>query len=340
MTNEHQNPVEAGKKPRAQMRLPQGSYIQADDWMEYLGYEQYCWWLKFHSWVNRQKDRVTENHIPYTLEDIYKNRFKISKTTFYRKIKVLWEVGLIEFREFEESERKSQKPINIVVYEYPFNDARYEYLPLEKRRDWDKDYISAGKTAGKKGGKPKKEPVDKPVDKPVNNSNVDNVDNVDNHGFKNETVEEMDGFKNETVDGFKNETVTVSKMKPNHCTNNLITSTNNYNHISNNLSQSEIDLIQELLKEFNFNAGERKRTIELIISKGIYDISKQDIIQVAKRMATRVDIINRPVYFVNGLEMNAENNENTWGKRSSTSGKHNSNNLKPKELPFYNWLEK
>lgn len=332
MTNEHQNPVEAGKKPRAQNRLPQGSYIQADDWMEYLGYEQYCWWLKFHSWVNRQKDRVTENHIPYTLEDIYKNRFKISKTTFYRKIKVLWEVGLIDFREFEESERKSQKPINIIVYEYPYNDARYEYLPLEKRRDWDKDYISAGKTAGKKGGKPKKEPVDKPV----NNSPVSNVDNVDNHGFKNETVEKKDGFKIETVDGFKNETVTVSEMKPNHCSNNLITSTNNYNHLTNNsfLSLPVIQSIENILKKFNFKEGEIKDIIELISNRKIKGITCEEITSQAEYMSSRLDIVARPIYFVNGLERRIAEK---WGVISGPN--RPARIAVPKNLPFYNWLE-
>ena len=163
----------------------------------------------------------------------------------------MWETGLIDFREFKESERKSQKPVNIIVYEYPFNDAQYEYLPLEKRRDWDKDYKSEGKTAGKKGGAPKKEKAQKPVDNPVDNSLVSNVDNVDNHGFNSETVEEKDGFNSETVHGFNSETVTVSNMRPNHYSNKLLINTNNPNHNTNNLflSQAEKDLIQEQLKK-------------------------------------------------------------------------------------------
>lgn len=341
MTNENQNPVEAGKKPRAQMRLPQGSYIQAMQWMDFLGYEQYCWWLKLHTHVNRRKDQVCENHIPYTLESLYKDYFKVSKATFYRKIKILWEVGLIDFREYEESERKSQKPKNIIVYEYPFNDARYEYLELEKRRDWDKDYKSESKTAGKKGVEVQKqakkeeenhglnsETVEKtvdnkpnPVDNPVDNSNVDNVDNVDNHGLNSETVH-----------GLNSETVTVSNMRPNHYSNKLLINTNNPNHNTNNLflSQTEKDLIQEQLKKFDFTAGERETVIELINYRQI-PVSKENIIEQAKYMLNRPDIRNRPLYFVNGLEMNI-------------SREYEINKSEPEQptndpLPFYNWLE-
>ena len=53
-----------------------------------------------------------EQHIPYTLESVFE-KLGVSQTTFYRKIKVLWECGLIEIVEFGRSERKSQKPKNI-----------------------------------------------------------------------------------------------------------------------------------------------------------------------------------------------------------------------------------
>jgi hypothetical protein len=336
MTNEIFKP---GEKPRAQNRLPQGSYIQADQWMDYLGYEQYCWWLKFHTWVNRRPDRVYEQHIPYTLESVFK-KLGVSQTTFYRKIKVLWESGLIEIIEFGPSERKTQKPKNIIVYEYPFNDAQYEYLPLEKRRDWVKDYASESVLSGIRGGIKKKKmnppkserveestnpPVDNPpisVDNPVDNPPVDNVDNF-----------ELDPPNSERVDPPKSERVTLPDLGANNCTNKITNITNKLTNISNNsLSKIKIDLIQEELKKFDFKEGERERIIELINIKNL-SITLQDITNQAKFMLNRPNIRNRSLYFVTGLEMNE-------GRTYPTKAKTNPDQeAVTTPLPFYNWLE-
>lgn len=336
---------QAAKMPREQFQINLSiTGIQADQWIDYLGPEIYCWWIKFHSWIDNSATKKYNSHVPYTLESVYDEHLKVSKANFYRKIKKLWECGLIEIAEFEFSERKSQKPKNIFVYSYPFNKAELQYKPLEKLRDWNKNYESESKKAGLKGALKRWEnhginsdtvenPVDnrpKSVDKPVENSPVDNVDNVNKHGIN-----------SDTVDGINSDTVTVSNQIPNQLINNLVNKPNKHNQLLNNslLSQSEIDLIQESLKEFNFNAGEREKVIELINYEQIYDISKRDIILVAKRMVNNPNIINRPAYFVKGLKMSIENDELSWGKRSSTSGKLNSNSVKPKNLPFYNWLE-
>lgn len=329
-----------GEKPRAQNRLPQGSYIQADQWMDYLSYEQYCWWLKFHSWVNRRPDRVYEQHIPYTLESVFE-KLSVSKATFYRKIKVLWECGLIDIVEFGPSQRKTTKPRNILVYEYPFNNAEYEYKPLEKRRDWITEYESASKAHGYRGvlkaqelrglksetvQKPGNSPVDNSpdsVDNPVDNSPVDNVDNLENEGLTAETVE-----------GLTAETVTVSDLRPNNCTNNITNFTNKLTNISNNsLSKTQIDLIQEELKKFNFEEGERERIIELIIIRGLFSVTKQDIAKQAQFMATRPNIRNRSWYFVEGLKMNEGR---TYPTKATTN--HDQEAVTT-PLPFYNWLE-
>lgn len=317
---------EAGKKPRYQNRLPQGSYVQTDQWMEYLGYEQYCWWLKFHSWVNRTGTRYKDQHIPYTLESIYEERLGVSKTTFYRKIKVLWECGLIDIIEYEPSERKSQKPKNIIVYEYPFNNAMKEYLPLEKLRDWKKDYDSESKRFGLMGGYVtkgfksetvenedgfKSETVEKPVDKPVDNS-------VD------------DGFNSETVDGFKFGTVTVSNLKPINYSNKLLSNTNNYNNYSNNsLSQSQIDDIQDILSVLGFTEKEREEIIQLIIQRELFDVSNDDIKDQARFMADKPEIRLRAKYFINGLEANIGRVRRKKAQTESTG----------ERPPFYNWLE-
>lgn len=190
-----------GKKKRNELTLPTLHYIVTDDWMDKLG-DSFQIWLKLHTFVKRDVTDPSEYKIPMSLEKTWE-KLGLSKTTFYRKIKPLWEYGLIDFIEYE-SERKSQKPKNIIVYDYPFNEFGKQVEPLKKVRDWKKDNANVSVVSGAKGGRPKR------------------VDELS-----------IDGFKNETVDGFKNETVTVSKMKPNNVSNNSSNVSNNSSNVSN-----------------------------------------------------------------------------------------------------------
>lgn len=303
-----------GEKPRAQLRLPQGSFIHTDQWMKYLGHEQYCWWLTFHSWVDRTSTRFCDNHIPYTLESVFE-KLEISKATFYRKIKVLWECGLIEIVEFDKSERKTTKPRNIIVYDYPFNDAELEYRPLEKLRNWNKDYESQSKIYGIKGAL---------ISKGLKIETVKNL--VDNSPEK--------GLRNETVEGLKIETVTVSEMRPNNVYNNLLINSNkSINDSNNSLSLMMLNLIKEILAEFDFSEGERDKIIELIYERELFNISKQDIINQARSMANRPEIRLRAIYFVNGLVANVGR---TYTPKKEQDG---SEEEYKRRVPFYNWLE-
>jgi predicted transcriptional regulator len=328
---------QAGEMPRNQFQINLSiTGVQTDQWMDYLGPEVYCWWLKFHSWIDNSPNKKYEKHIPYTLESVME-KLGVSQSTFYRKIKKLWECGLIEIAEFDLSERKAQKPKNIFVYAYPFNKAELQYKELEKLRDWKKDYDSESKIAGEKGAfkrwemnPPKSDRVEKSQEKPVDKSekNVDNpvenspVDNVDNYPTKSDRVYPT-----------KSDRVTLPILIANQSLNNLINLINNHNQLLNNsfLSQSEIDLVQEILKEFNFNAGERETTIELLNNRQI-PVSKQEIIRQAQYMAKRPDIRNRPVYFVNGLETNIDREYPTKPEKIEEPNK---------DLSFlnYNYLE-
>lgn len=310
----------AGEKPREQLRLPQASYIQADQWMDYLGYEQYCWWMKFHTWVDRRPTKLYENHIPYTLESVF-DKLGVSQTTFYRKIKVLWECGLIEIIEFEASERKSQKPKNIIVYDYPFNNAEKEYRPLEKLRDWKMDYDSQSKLAGIKGAFLKK---------------MASNEAIEGHPPKSERVEKpVDKYppKTERVDPPKFERVTLPELGGINSFNNLLTKTNKSNNYANNsliLSLEKVKIINEILTAMDYTERERSKIIEFINERGLGDVSRQDIIKQARLMASNPDIKARAIYFVNGLEMNIG--------RSSTNKGVKEDAKKP-TIPIYNWLE-
>src|SRR5699024_5657142 len=72
-------------------------------------------------------------------------------TTLFRS--PLWNFGLIDIVEYKDSFNKGQKPMNIVVYEYPQNDVTKKYEPLEQIRDYDKDYHSNARTFAKKSSR-------------------------------------------------------------------------------------------------------------------------------------------------------------------------------------------
>lgn len=110
------------KKKREELRLPILHYTVADDWMGKLGQAAFVAWLKFHTWVNRQDEKIDDMsraRIPMSMEKVAA-KLGMSKTTLYRSIiPILWEYGLIDLIEYEDSSRKAQKPVNIIPYDYP-----------------------------------------------------------------------------------------------------------------------------------------------------------------------------------------------------------------------------
>src|SRR5699024_5572594 len=81
-------------------------------------------------------------------------RLGVGKKKFYNSIiRPLWNYGLIDIEQFEKSISYGQKPMNIIVYEYPQNDVTKKYKSLEKIRDYDTEYTSTARTFAKKGGR-------------------------------------------------------------------------------------------------------------------------------------------------------------------------------------------
>lgn len=148
-----------GKKPREQHNLPILYFPVADDWIDKLGKDAFCSWLKFYSWCDRSNDRYfkEDDAIPSSLAKVQK-RLGVGKNVFYNKIiKPLWNYGLIDIAEYGDSKQEGTKPLNILVYEYPQNDKATVFSPLEKIRDYDTDYHSESRTFAKSGGRRKKE---------------------------------------------------------------------------------------------------------------------------------------------------------------------------------------
>jgi hypothetical protein len=148
------------KKNRNELQLPILHFVAADDWIEKLGPEVFTVWLKFYSWCDRSDERKDPDNdvIPSSMSKIMK-RLGIGRKKFYDKIiRPLWNYGLIDLVEYEESGQYGTKPVNIIVYEYPQNDIQKKYQPLEKIRDYDQDYDTEIRKIALMGGrKPNKD---------------------------------------------------------------------------------------------------------------------------------------------------------------------------------------
>lgn len=344
--------IKQGKKKRNELELPTMHFIVADDWLDKLG-PSFNVWLKLHTFVDRTDGQREYDRVPMSLENLYEKRLKMSKSKFYRIIKPLWEYGLIDIIEYEKSARESQKPKNIIVYEYPLHIVERKYMPLEKLRDWSKDYDSTSKDFGKTGGRPKN--VIPIVAVKKQKYRLNKV-----HGFKNETVTYY-RFKNETVDGFKNETVTVSKMKPNNVLNYSNNSSNSFTNGSNSSSsssfhqgQKEEDLkndddiffmhLREFLKANSLCPTNKKfeQVKERLRENGVAQF-KAHHIQAAydktiNRIYTQNDVDQPHLYFVTILE-NEITNGVLRGIKQNDIDKKKKEREAAKKVEFYNWLE-
>ncbi len=348
--------VKQGKKKRAEFSLPALHFIVADDWIDKLG-ESFTVWLKLHTFVDRTDMQREYDRVPMSLEKLY-DKLKVSKSKFYRLIKPLWEYGLIDIIEYEASERKAQKPKNIIVYEYPFHIIEKKYSELEKLRDWKTDYDSTSKVAGQTGGRPKK------IDTAASNEpESETVENDELDGFKNETVEkkDLDGFKNETVDGFKNETVTVSEIKPNNVSNNSIKDSNSHNKDSNinsssfknetrkgkeedELNNIFFDYLRDFCFENNFCNSDYqfKQIVERLRNK---DVNKFTAMQVQMAYNKTLDqIYNQNVdqphlYFASVLENEIVNDRLYKIKDYEVQKQKKESAERASKIPFFNWLE-
>lgn len=318
---EKESVILAGKKERKHVRIPVDIYMNAaDDWMDKLGYKLFGYWIKFHSWVDRSETRLCDQHIPYKLESVYE-KLGVSETTFFRDIKPLWEFGLIDIIEFGDK-KGGKKPRNIIVYEYPMNDINRKYEPLEKLRDWKKDYKSFSKDGGIKGALLKK--ISTKQNQPPKNDRLEN--HVDNNDFQ--------PPKNDRLQPPKNDRFNLPNLGANNLINKLLIKINkDIKALNNNfLSLMDLELINEFLELDNFTEIEREKILIHIIKNDI-KVSMESIKQQCLFMRGKKDIINRATYFINGIENNAGRDYRDFSYRQEEPEKYE------RKVPFYNWLE-
>lgn len=160
MSSKHTVTFQRAEKKREELLLPILHYVVVDDWIEKIGADAFISWLRFHTWCDRSDERKDKENdvIPSSLTKVMK-RLGMGRKKFYNSvIKPLWNYGLIDLVEYDDSSQKGTKPINIVVYEYPQNNIFLATKKLEKIRDYDLDYNSESRGFAKTGGRPKKNP--------------------------------------------------------------------------------------------------------------------------------------------------------------------------------------
>src|SRR5690606_2936464 len=108
-----------------QLELPTLHFVVMDQWLDVIGEKALLAWLKFYTWCDRDRNKGDkpidinlweQSKIPSSFRQLMK-RLGVGNDTFYNKIiKPLWNVGLIDIEEFEDSKNTGQKPMNIIVY--------------------------------------------------------------------------------------------------------------------------------------------------------------------------------------------------------------------------------
>ena len=154
MENNHMN-LKKHKKDRNRLYLPQMRYVAATDWMDKMGHDAYCLWFKLITMADRSDPDREYDKIPQAISHLAE-RVGMSRPTFMKYIKILWNYGFIDLEEYTESKKLGIKPVNVIVYDCPRGMDELLFQPLEKFRDYDKDYNSKAKKCAPKR-KPKQE---------------------------------------------------------------------------------------------------------------------------------------------------------------------------------------
>lgn len=222
-----------GEEKREELELPTLHFVVMDQWLDVIGEKAFIAWLKFYTWCDRDRNKGDklvdinlweQSKVPYSFQQMIK-KLGVGRDTFYNKIiKPLWNVGLIDIEEYEDSKNTGQKPMNIIVYKYPQNNKSLSFAKIKEIRNYDTDYSSTAKSFAKKGGRPKKEKSNDGNDLTVP------VDNVDNHSLEGGSQIEQGGFSLGTGGG--------SQIGDNNIFNSISNSLNNFNNTLNDINNN------------------------------------------------------------------------------------------------------
>ena len=144
--------VSHAKQPRNYLELPPLYYIAMDDWLDKLGEKSFCLWLKLYTMVDRTGEE--QEHCVKTRTSKLIKKLNMSKPTYLKLIKPLYEYGLVDLVEYEGSKNEGSKPVNIFVHKHPQGKFDLAVQPLEKCRSWEQR-TDEKYSFTKDGGRPK-----------------------------------------------------------------------------------------------------------------------------------------------------------------------------------------
>lgn len=141
------------KLEKHELRYPKFRFIVGMDWLDKIGEDSFGLYLRLFTMADRSDSERDMDKLPTSISSLVK-RLGISRNTFYRRVRSLYEYGLIDYKEYEDSKQLGQKPVNIVIFEAPWNDEENMKKPLVKLRSWD-DRIKEQFPDSYKGGRKK-----------------------------------------------------------------------------------------------------------------------------------------------------------------------------------------
>lgn len=365
MNNQNNQTVsfKKGKEPRNQLELPTLHFVVTDQWIDKIGEKAFLSWLRMYSWCDRSNNSESEINlweqakIPTSYSKVIK-RLGIGKDTFYNKIlKPLWNVGLIDIEEYEESDSKGTKPMNIIVYKYPQNNKSLAYQPIEQVRDYDKDYHSNAKTFAKKGGRPKNDSQQGSEIEPLH---IDSI-NTNSTIYRGSEIE-PGGVLKQNPGGFSNRTEDGSEIGHNNILNNINKSFNSHNNNLNNINNSfknreeeekennkEINpfVIQFLKNELEYDDYMVNDIIKHMNENHIAYFTKEQMIAQHNRTIiwikeNKKEIREYGFFFVNGIlkhEASRKIIKKTTEQEILAKQKEEQRKQQFSPFPMYNWLE-
>lgn len=267
-----------GKEPRNQLELPTLHFIVTDQWTDVLSEKAIFSWLRMYSWCKRDEENAKVNlweqsRIPYSFTKLRK-KLNVGNDTFYNKIlKPLWNVGLIDIEEYDTSDNKGTKPMNIIVYKYPQNNKALAYEPIKEIRNYDTDYTSNARTFAKKGGRPKVQGGSQIEHPPVPKQNTP-------------------PFSNRTPGGSQIEHINIFNTfsKSFNSLSNILNNINNLSIKEKNITNTGIPLsIQKQLiihKDRLIDDSIQIEDIQLIYKANKYDINENQFAEILNTVLT------------------------------------------------------
>lgn len=366
-----------GKIPRNELELPTLHFVVMDQWLDVIGEKALFSWLKMYTWCKRDVEDSEINlweqaKIPTSYNKVIK-KLGVGKDTFYNRIlKPLWNVGMIDIEEYEESDSKGNKPMNIIVYKYPQNDKSLAFKPLEIIRNYDSEYSSTAKSFASKGGR-----------RPKRNEEVNGDGSETEPPIKDGSEIEPGVVLNENQGGFLNRTRDGSEIGHNNTLNSFNNSFNTLNNLLNTInnslnSSSSINLENEntrfQIKEEEENNNEISVSPialnvlkEVLTENDLYDdrmienivlemtnvkvsyFTKKEILNQHRFMIQKIDqgekIYDWAKYFVGGilktrLSETSANRQQRLDETKRVLSENKKRNEEPRiKRPLYNWLE-